>query len=101
MLVSLSASSLFCINGKTVVLTGASGFLGRTFAETLLSNGARVIVLGRSERLDSHLQEWQAKFGSDLVWGHRVDMHDTEKLRGVLDEIATREHQIDVLVNNA
>ena len=34
----LKTSSLFHLEGKTAVLTGASGFLGRTFAQALLAN---------------------------------------------------------------
>jgi NAD(P)-dependent dehydrogenase (short-subunit alcohol dehydrogenase family) len=100
-LVNLTASSLFCIKDKIVVLTGASGFLGSAFAETLLSNGAKLIVLGRSEKLDSHLDRWQETFGPNLVYGYRLDMHDADKLQEVLEEIANREKRIDVLVNNA
>jgi gluconate 5-dehydrogenase len=99
--VKLNATSLFSLTKKTVVLTGASGFLGGTFAETLLENGARVIALGRSERLDTQLARWKSTFGSDLVSGYRFDMHDTENLNDVLDEIVAQEDRIDVLVNNA
>ena len=49
----LKLSNLFSLEGKTAVLTGASGFLGRTFALALLANGARVIALGRSDRLQT------------------------------------------------
>ena len=48
---SLHASELFSLRGKTALLTGASGFLGRTMARALLENGARLVALGRSERL--------------------------------------------------
>ena len=48
---SLSASDLFSLKGKTVLLTGASGYLGRTFSRAVLENGARLIALGRSDRL--------------------------------------------------
>ncbi len=55
---NLQASSLFSLEGKTALLTGASGFLGRTFAQALLSNGARIIALGRSDRLDKQASDW-------------------------------------------
>ena len=98
---TLTAPSLFSVAGKRVVLTGASGFLGSTFAEALLCNGAKVVVLGRSERLDEHLKQWKRTFGPDQVCGYRLDMHDTQQLKAALDEIASRERHIDVLINNA
>jgi NAD(P)-dependent dehydrogenase (short-subunit alcohol dehydrogenase family) len=97
----LKSSNLFSVAGKTAVLTGASGFLGRTFARALLTNGARVVALGRSERLQREAQEWQSEFGAENISIHRVDMYDLPTLGRVLDQIATEEESIDVLVNNA
>lgn len=97
---SLDARDLFSLEGRTAVLTGASGFLGRTIAETLLSNGARLIALGRSERLLDATREWAGRFGDDRVAAKRVDMYDTLALERALDEIAAAD-QVDVLVNNA
>jgi NAD(P)-dependent dehydrogenase (short-subunit alcohol dehydrogenase family) len=97
----LQGSALFSVKGKTVVLTGASGFLGRTFVRTLLVNGARVVALGRSERLEREAEGWAREFGEDRISCHRLDMYDTTKLGEVLDQIAAREQRVDVLVNNA
>jgi len=99
--VNLHASSLFSLEGKTVVLTGAAGFLGRTFGRVLLCNGARVIALGRSETLDKQAAEWIAEFGLDRVASHRVDMYDLPALEKVLDSIAAREPSVEILINNA
>jgi NAD(P)-dependent dehydrogenase (short-subunit alcohol dehydrogenase family) len=98
--VSLQAGSLFSLNEKTVVLTGATGFLGRTFARTLLSNGARLVALGRSARLDDLSAEWTGEFGAERVRTFRVDMYDLVALSAVLDKIAAEE-AVDVLVNTA
>lgn len=97
----LRSSHLFSVAGKTVVLTGASGFLGRNFAWALLINGARVVVLGRSERIEREAADWRAHFGADKVACYRVDMYDLKALEQVLDQIAATEASIDVLVNNA
>ncbi len=97
---NFQAGSLFSLEGRTALLTGASGFLGRTFARALLSNGARVIALGRSERLDNLATEWGREFGGDRVRPYRVDMYDLTALSAVLDEIASEE-AVDILVNNA
>ncbi len=98
---NLRASELFSLAGKTAVLTGASGYLGRTMARGLLANGARVIAIGRSERLDKEVAGWAAEFGDDRVRSERVDMYDLDALRARLGEIAATEASIDVLVNNA
>lgn len=99
-MVSLQAGSLFSLEGKTAFLTGATGFLGRTFARTLLSNGARLIALGRSERIDDLSADWTREFGADRVRSFRLDMYDLAALSAVLDEVAAEE-AVDVLVNTA
>jgi gluconate 5-dehydrogenase len=99
--VKLDRSALFSLDGRTVVLTGASGFLGRTMAITLLENGARVVILGRSERLLQLATEWRSRYGADRVAAHQVDMYDVDTLTATFQQIAEQEESIDVLVNNA
>jgi gluconate 5-dehydrogenase len=101
LLVNLERLSLFSLVGKTAVITGASGFLGRTFVETLLTNGARVVALGRSERLETEVAHWRERFGPDRILGVRVDMYDVSALTDELEAIARGESRIDVLINNA
>ena len=97
----LSLNSLFSLEGKTAVLTGASGFLGRTFALALLANGARVVALGRSERLQAEAKNWANEFGADKIAVKQIDMYDTTALNDLCDGIAAEETTIDILVNNA
>lgn len=97
----LKTSSLFNLEGKTAVLTGASGFLGRTFALALLANGARVVALGRSDRLQSEAKTWANEFGADKIAVHQIDMYATDALNALCDQIAAEEKSIDVLINNA
>jgi gluconate 5-dehydrogenase len=99
-MVSLDAGSLFSLDGKTVLLTGATGFLGRTFARTLLANGARLIALGRSGRLDDLAQQWGREFGTERVRAQQLDMYDLGALSALLDQLAAEE-AIEVIVNTA
>lgn len=96
----LDRSSLFSVEGKVALLTGASGFLGRTFAETLLANGADLIAVGRQARLSKQQQVWTEKYGSGRVSCYFVDMYDLEALAKTLDEVVEH-HAVDVLINNA
>ena len=98
---NLSATHLFSLSGKTAVLTGASGFLGRMMGTALLANGARLVAIGRSDRLETQVAAWSAEFGSDRVTAHRVDMYDQENLNRTLDRIAAEEQALEILVNNA
>ena len=97
----MQSTNLFSLHGKTAVLTGASGFLGRTFARALLANGARVVALGRSPRLQSEAEAWTRQFGKENVSVHRVDMYNTAAFGEVLDRIAAAENSVDILINNA
>lgn len=84
-----------------MVLTGATGFLGRTFVHALLVNGAKVVALGRSDRILQEGRKWAKQYGADKVVVHQIDMYDDAALRAICAEIAERETTIDVLVNNA
>jgi gluconate 5-dehydrogenase len=67
----------------------------------MLANGARVVALGRSERLLREAEGWVAEFSTGNVSVHRVDMYDLPALSRTLDRIVEQERSIDVLVNNA
>jgi gluconate 5-dehydrogenase len=97
----LLTASLFDLKGRTAVLTGASGFLGRTFALALLANGARVVALGRSDRLLSEAARWEDQFGKSMISAHRIDMYDVDAVDATCRQIAENERSIDILVNNA
>ena len=98
---NLQRQTLFSLQGKTAVLTGASGFLGRTFALALLANGARVVALGRSDRLQGEAKTWANQFGEEKVAVHQIDMYDVAALNALCDRIAAEESSLDILVNNA
>jgi NAD(P)-dependent dehydrogenase (short-subunit alcohol dehydrogenase family) len=98
---TLERNAMFSLEGKTAVLTGASGFLGRTFALALLANGARVVALGRSERLKSEADLWANEFGADKIAIKQIDMYDVAALDALCKEIAAEEKSIDILINNA
>ena len=97
----LTRNQLFSLEGKTAVLTGASGFLGRTFALALLANGARVVALGRSDRLQTEAAKWANDFGADKIAVHQIDMYDQAALNQLCDHIAADETSLDILINNA
>jgi gluconate 5-dehydrogenase len=92
---------LFGLEGKTAVVTGAAGFLGRTFCDSLLLAGARVVMMGRGEKLASVAAQFRSDYGHDRVDPEAVDFSDTDAYQRALESIAKRVGSIDILVNNA
>jgi short-subunit dehydrogenase len=79
--------------GSTVLLTGASGGLGRAIAEALDARGARLLLSGR--RVEA-LEELRAGLG-ERAEVLAADLADA----GAVTELAERAGAIDVLVANA
>lgn len=91
----------FSLSGKTILLTGASGFLGRTMSRGLLEAGAKVLMMGRSERLMTTRDELAKEFGEEKVSAYSVDMYDTAALKKTLAKAVKDAGTVDVLINNA
>lgn len=96
----LDPGELFSLRGKTVVLTGATGFLGQTMAEAILAAGGRLVAIGRSGRLDELGAGWVRRFGADRAAWHRAGLDRADELDAVVEALAG-ESGIDGLVNNA
>lgn len=89
------------LTGKTVLLTGALGTLGRAQAETLARAGAAVLLLDRpgAEGADALASRINAEGGKALYIGQDLNrLAESEKAVAALSE----EHGgIDILINNA
>lgn len=92
---------LFSLAHKTAVVTGAAGYLGRIFTEALLDAGARVVLMGRGEKLLRVSQQLETRYGEGSVEAKTVDFFDTESFRDTLQDLALQPSGIDILINNA
>lgn len=88
------------IQGKVVVITGASSGLGEATARHLANLGAKV-VLGarRQERMDVIVEEIKATGGQASAY--TVDVTRREDLSALVDNAIRDFGRIDVIVNNA
>ncbi|MEX0693197.1 MAG: SDR family NAD(P)-dependent oxidoreductase [Rhodospirillales bacterium] len=88
------------IQGKSVLITGASSGLGQHFARVLAGAGARVAVAARRrDKLQKLATEINDAGGSALAVG--MDVTDRMSVTDALDEIAAEMAVPDVLINNA
>jgi NADP-dependent 3-hydroxy acid dehydrogenase YdfG len=88
------------IEGKVVVITGASSGLGEATARYLSSRGATV-VLGarRADRLQSLADELTRKGGKALAI--QTDVTEVNQVKRLVDEAVKTFGRIDVMINNA
>ena len=86
--------------GKTVLVTGASGGIGRATALGLATMGAHVAITGRDR---AHADEAAREIGA--AGGRQVDifvadLSSQSEVRHLADEVLVRLSRIDVLINN-
>jgi short-subunit dehydrogenase len=82
------------LSGRTALLTGATGGLGRAIAAALAGHGAKLILSGRSPEA---LEAMTAELAGD---GHRVLPADLAE-PGAAERLAAEAGAVDVLVANA
>lgn len=88
------------LRGKTAVVTGATGGIGRATAQRLLNEGCNVMLAGRNEpKLKESLSELRADKGTRLDY-MVIDSLDPESLRDKV-KTAFENHRIDIWVNSA
>ncbi|MDX6619566.1 MAG: meso-butanediol dehydrogenase / (S,S)-butanediol dehydrogenase / diacetyl reductase [Gaiellales bacterium] len=87
--------------GKGVIVTGAGQGIGRATAQRFASEGAEVMLVGRTEAL---LQETAALVVAEggSAWAHVCDVRDSAGVTAAVAAACARwDGCIDVLVNNA
>ena len=86
------------IEGKVVVITGASSGLGEATARHLAASGAKVVLGAR--RLD-RLQALAAELGLAPEAVLKTDVSDRKQVEALVDHAVATHGRIDVLLNNA
>ena len=85
------------LQGKTALVVGGSGGIGKAVAKAFLKNGASVVIAGaRREKIDKVVLELGEKCA-----GVVVDLAEPETFSKVVDEAVTCFGPIDILVNSA
>ena len=87
---------LFSLKGKTAVITGGCGHLGRAMTTALQDAGANVYVTGTS------VDKFHRVFGQEsFLHFVEIDIMNSDSIRNAFAQIAEKEGSIDILVNNA
>lgn len=88
------------MDGKVILLTGATSGIGRVAARELAPTGATLVVVGRDAgRLDALLAELRPQ--NPAVEGLLADLSSQKEVRRLAAEFRQRHDRLDVLINNA
>ena len=88
------------VEGKVVLVTGASHGIGEALALRLGRVGARVLLAARSQdRLEEVCLAIRSAGGQ--AWSYPLDLRDSEQIDGVAEELLQKHPQIHAVVHNA
>lgn len=93
------------LSGKTAIITGGAGLLGRVYASTLLENGAKVIALDKKINQNFVINQIKNEFKLDqkkiknlkLI---QCDITDSKQINNTFQELSEIK-DLKILVNNA
>jgi len=87
------------LEGKTAIITGATGGIGEASAKRFLEEGANVVLIGRSEeKLQASMERLS---GGNSVSSHVADAADEDALAAAVQATLDSFGQIDILFANA
>lgn len=89
--------SLFSLEGKSALITGGNGGIGRAIALELRDAGAFVTVTGRNEKKNSAIAEVLGKSGAVIS----LDVREEEAVEKTMATVIDKFGRLDILVNNA
>lgn len=88
------------LKGKTAIVSGAGGVIGKAIAKALAENGANVVITGRTRRtLEATCEEIQNAGGECTII--TCDISNKEQIASLMKETVEKYGTLDILVNNA
>jgi NAD(P)-dependent dehydrogenase (short-subunit alcohol dehydrogenase family) len=88
------------VNGKTVVITGASSGIGRAAALKIAKAGGIPLLVARTmEKLEEVKAEIEQEGGT--AYAYSADLSDYDSIDALVEKIFADHASVDVLVNNA
>lgn len=96
-----SLKELMDMRGRVALITGGSGYLGRTMAGALAELGASIVVLDiAGDRCSAVADELRGRYGIEAL-PLPVDLSDAEAVQRVPQTVTDRFGRLDVLVHSA
>ncbi|XP_022918205.2 retinol dehydrogenase 14 [Onthophagus taurus] len=90
------------MNGKTVIITGATGGIGKETARDIAKRGAKLILACRNiENAEKVKDELIESTGNENIIVKKLDISSLKSVREFAKDINSTENRLDVLIHNA
>jgi NAD(P)-dependent dehydrogenase (short-subunit alcohol dehydrogenase family) len=100
-MVSERVAKWFDVSGRVVVLTGATGRLGRYYADVLSEGGAHVVLIDLNQAACEQVADELAKRYGTRALGLAVDISRKPDVFAAVETVVAQFRRVDVLINNA
>jgi NAD(P)-dependent dehydrogenase (short-subunit alcohol dehydrogenase family) len=88
------------LEGRVVVITGASSGIGEATAKALARSGGHLMLVSRTkEKLDELKGQIEAEGGK--AWVYPTDLSDTDACGEMIEQVVKDHGHVDILINNA
>ena len=92
--------NLFSVEGRVIVITGATGILGSSMVEHFAEQGAKVVIIGRNREAGERLEKAARVQGGEAMF-LECDVLNKAMLEQCYQDIMAAYGRIDVLINGA
>ena len=92
--------SMFSLDGKKAMVTGATRGIGFAIAKAMAEAGADIVLVARDEAKLKEAGEHIEAMGRK-TWTFSHDMSDTKGVNGMFEKVLAATGGVDILVNNA
>jgi NAD(P)-dependent dehydrogenase (short-subunit alcohol dehydrogenase family) len=101
-MMSIRNSNSDILQGKTILVTGATDGIGKQTALQLAGMGARVLLHDNDrQRLENTRRQIHRMTGRDNLGLYQADLSKFVEVKTMVQELLAQEAKLDVLVNNA
>ncbi len=98
---SLNPLYAYDLTGKTALITGGAGLLGREHAAALLESGARTVITDLDIKAANSVAENLARdYDKKQILVRKMDVTDLKQILAVFNELKSQ-GGVDILINNA
>jgi NAD(P)-dependent dehydrogenase (short-subunit alcohol dehydrogenase family) len=85
------------LKDKLALVTGSTAGIGYAIAERLASEGAHVVINGRTQkRVDAAIKELKSATGNENITGIAADFAEPDQIAGLIKKLP----EVDILINN-